>query len=180
MTDPLEALRDRFIPVDPDQAFAARLRDRLERLLLTGSPAQTEEDEMTDTEQTVTSVLNPYIAVSDARRALDWYEDVLGGHRRGEPYVMPDNRIGHAEVVIGNAVLMLADEFPESGHVGPRDPSTRSFSLHLRVPEVDELTRRAQAAGATVEREPEDQPYGRVSAIIDPFGHRWMLNGPVR
>lgn len=123
--------------------------------------------------------LTPYIAVHDARRAINWYVDVLGAHRRGEPYVMPDGSIGHAEVGLGDGVLMLSEGSTEVP-VQPPAPTgggrTFSHTIHAQVDDVDATVRRAREHGAEVEREPEDQPYGRVAVVVDPFGHRWMLN----
>jgi predicted enzyme related to lactoylglutathione lyase len=121
--------------------------------------------------------LAPYLAVADARRAIDWYGAVFAGAQRGAPHVMPDGSIGHAEVAIGDAVVMLSE-----GSAGvpvqppPSQPSTYSHTLHLQVDDVDATARRAAARGARVEREPTDYPYGRIAVIVDPFGHRWMLN----
>ncbi|WP_163512648.1 VOC family protein [Fodinicola acaciae] len=165
MTDPLDVLRGDPPPVTPREAFTAQLRRRLEAVILGGEQVITQ-----------TSVLTPYIAVRDARAAMDWYGEVFGAERQGDLYEMPDGRIGHAQLLIGGAQLFLADEYPEMGLVGPQDQPTRPFSLHLTVTDVDDLSRRAEAAGATVERQPSDNPYGRVAVIIDPFGHRWMLN----
>ena len=122
--------------------------------------------------------LTPYIVVSDARRALDWYEQVFGAQRRGELYVNADGTIGHAEVGIGDAVLMFAeasDLWPDVPVRAPESPATFSHTLHLEVDDVDAITERARRSAASVEREPTDQPYGRGSVIVDPFGHRWML-----
>ena len=122
--------------------------------------------------------LTPYIVVSDARRALDWYEEVFGAQRRGEPIVNADGTIGHAEVGLGDAVLMLSeasDLWPNVPVRAPDSPATFSHSLHLDVEDVDGTTERARRSGASVEREPADQPYGRSSVILDPFGHRWIL-----
>ncbi len=141
---------------------------------------------MTDPETRTTAVeatradypmLSPYIVVDDARRALTWYVTVFGATRRGEPTVNDDGTIGHAEVAIGDSVLMLAEQsdlWPEVP-VGAPTGSTHSHTLHLQVADVDETTRRAAEHGAHVERPPRDQPYGRGSVIVDPFGHRWML-----
>lgn len=123
-------------------------------------------------------VLAPHIMVSDARRAIEWYAGVFGARGRGEPVVNPDGTIGHAEVAIGNAVLMLAEPsplWPDVPVAAPRHPVTFTHSLHLEVADVDGVTERARADGATVEREPSDQFYGRAAVIVDPFGHRWML-----
>ncbi|HEU5473824.1 MAG TPA: VOC family protein [Actinophytocola sp.] len=123
--------------------------------------------------------LSPYIVVSDARRAVDWYVEVFGATRRGDLFELPDGSIGHAELDVGDAVLMLADESAEVPVRAP-EPGTRthSHSLHVQVDDVDAVTRRAEAAGAAVERAPADAPYGRGSTIIDPFGHRWLLLTP--
>lgn len=122
--------------------------------------------------------LTPYIVVSDARRATDWYVEVFGAQRRGEPVVNTDGTIGHAEVGIGDAVLMFSeasDLWPDVPVRAPDSPATFSHSLHLEVDDVDASTERARRNGAAVEREPADQPYGRSSVIVDPFGHRWIL-----
>ncbi len=125
--------------------------------------------------------LTPYIVVSDARRAMDWYVQVFGAQRRGELHVNADGTIGHAEVSIGDAVLMFAeasDLWPDVPVRAPESPATFSHTLHLEVDDVDASTDRARRSGASVEREPTDQPYGRGSVIVDPFGHRWMLLRP--
>ena len=122
--------------------------------------------------------LTPYIVVSDARRALDWYVKVFGAQRRGELHVNADGTIGHAEVGIGDAVLMFSeasDLWPDVPVRAPDSPATFSHSLHLEADDVDATTERARRNGASVEREPADQPYGRSSVIVNPFGHRWIL-----
>ena len=122
--------------------------------------------------------LTPYLVVSDARRAIDWYVAVFGAQRRGELHVNADNTIGHAEVGIGDAVLMLSEAsglWPDVPVRAPGSPATFSHSLHLEVGDVDGTTERARRSGASVEREPADQPYGRGAVIVDPFGHRWIL-----
>ena len=122
--------------------------------------------------------LTPYIVVSDARRALDWYVEVFGARLRDEPYVNADGTIGHAEVAIGDGVLMFAEHsglWPDVPVRAPDSPATFSHSLHLDVEDVDGMTERARRSGAAVERAPADQPYGRAAVIVDPFGHRWIL-----
>ena len=122
--------------------------------------------------------LTPYIVVSDAWRAMDWYVEVFGAQRRGELHVNADGTIGHAEVGIGDAVLMFAEAsglWPDVPVRAPDYPATFSHTLHLEVDDVDASTERARRRGAAAEREPADQPYGRGSVIVDPFGHRWML-----
>ena len=189
MTDPFEALREPVTPVDPDPGFAGRLRLRLTREVF-ASPGGTMSQETVSQQAAATRAerepawppaLTPYIIVSDARRAMDWYAEVFGAQRRGDPYVNTDGTIGHAEVGIGDAVLMLAeasDLWPGVPVRAPDSPATFSHTLHLEVDDVDGTTERARRGGAAVEREPADQPYGRGAVIVDPFGHRWMLLRP--
>lgn len=122
--------------------------------------------------------LTPYIAVRDARSAIDWYIKVFDARPRGEPYVMPDGSIGHAELAIGDAVLMLAEGSSEVPVQPPQPTGTYSHTIHAQVEDVDRAVARARQEDAQVEREPVDEPYGRVAVVIDPFGHRWMLNRP--
>jgi uncharacterized glyoxalase superfamily protein PhnB len=190
MTDPFEALREPVTPVDPDPGFAGRLRQRLTREVFASSGGimsqQTPVSRQTpgagvERESAWPPALTPYIVVSDARRAMDWYAEVFGAQRRGELYVNADGTIGHAEVGIGDAVLMFAehsDLWPDVPVRAPDSPTTFSHTLHLEVDDVDGTTERARRSGASVERPPADQPYGRGAVIVDPFGHRWMLLRP--
>jgi uncharacterized glyoxalase superfamily protein PhnB len=181
MTDPFEALREPVTPVDPDPGFAGRLRRRLTRQVF-ASPGGTMSQQTVATrvgrEPAPSPTLTPYIVVSDARRAMDWYAEVFGAQRRGEPVVNADGTIGHAEIGIGDAVLMFSEAsglWPDVPVRAPDSPATFSHSLHLQVDDVDATAERARRAGASVEREPADQFYGRSSVIVDPFGHRWIL-----
>jgi len=181
MTDPFETLREPVMPVDPDPEFAGRLRMRLTREVF-ASPggAMSEQTVATRVEREPARPpsLTPDIVVSDARRAMAWYVEVFGARSRGELYVNPDGTIGHAEVDIGDAVLMFAeasDLWPDVPVRAPDSPATFSHTLHLQVADVDASTELARRNGASVEREPIDEPYGRASVIVDPFGHRWML-----
>jgi uncharacterized glyoxalase superfamily protein PhnB len=187
MTDPFEALREPVTPVDPDPEFAGRLRQRLTREVFAspgGTMSQQTVATQVEREPAWPPTLTPYIVVSDARRAMDWYVEVFGAQRRGELHVNADGTIGHAEVGIGDAVLMFSeasDLWPEVPVRAPDSPATFSHSLHLEVDDVDASTERARRSGASVEREPADQPYGRASVIVDPFGHRWtLLRRPAR
>jgi uncharacterized glyoxalase superfamily protein PhnB len=185
VTDPFEALREPVTPVDPDPGFADQLRERLTREVfasLGGAMSQpAASTAQVQRHPGAAPTLTPYIVVSDARRALDWYVDVLGAQRRGDPIVNPDGTIGHAELGLGDAVLMLAeasDLWPEVPVRAPDSPTTFSHTLHLDVDDVDAITEHARRAGATIEREPSDQFYGRRSSLVDPFGHRWILRRP--
>jgi PhnB protein len=124
-------------------------------------------------------LMSAYISVSNAAAAIDFYASIFGATERMR-LTERGGRIGHAELRFGDSVLMLADEYPELGFVGPPKLGGTPVSLHLRVDDVDAVTERAQQAGATIERPPEDQFYGARSAtLIDPFGHRWMIQQPV-
>ena len=126
----------------------------------------------------MTAQLTPYLAVRDARAAMDFYCEALGARVMGDPVVMDDDRIGHAELDVAGARLFLSDVYPEIGVVAP-DLGVRSVSLVLTVPDVDDAVRRVVDLGGTLEREPADQPYGRVGVVVDPYGHRWMLQRPL-
>lgn len=171
-SDPFWALSQPITPVDPDPAFAADLRSRLESAL------QAPEGTLMTTAVETQHTLGSYIAVDDARSALDFYERAFGARRRGEPIVMEDGRIGHAELTIGDSVLMLADEFGEIGLLSPRTRGGPSQSLYLRVgaPDaVDATVLDAVEAGARLERAAADYGYGRNAVVVDPSGHRWMI-----
>ena len=92
---------------------------------------------------------------------------------------MDDGRIGHAELALGDGVVYLADAYPEVGVTAPV-AGQASVSLMLRVEDADEVRRRAMAAGASGVREPYDAYGTRNAWIVDPFGHRWGLNSPLR
>jgi PhnB protein len=126
------------------------------------------------------SELTPYLAVADARAAIAWYREVLGAVVTFDPIVMPDGRIGHVELAIDGAALMMADAHPEIQSPAPVPDAGSPVTLHLSVADVDALVRKARAAGAVVDRGPEDSPpIGRVAVLRDPFGHRWFLNQPL-
>ena len=108
--------------------------------------------------------LTPYLCVSDARAALEWYVAVLGAEVTYEPVLMDDGRVGHCELAVGGARWMLSDEFDSAGVAAP-DPSRGSaVTLHLAVEDVDALAARVVAAGTPMVRGPEDSPpAGRVA-----------------
>ena len=102
--------------------------------------------------------LTPYLAVADARAAIDWYGRVLGAVVTYEPIVMPDGRIGHVELDADGARWMMADAHPELRSPAPTLGAGSPVTLHLTVDDVDGVTARARAAGADVDREPADNP----------------------
>ena len=121
-------------------------------------------------------LLQPYLAVRGAARAIAWYTDVFGAEEVGERFTDVDGRIGHAEVRIGESVVMLSDEYPDFDANSPETLRGTSVALHLYVADVDAVAARAGRAGAQIDRPPEDQPYGdRSCTFHDPFGHRWTV-----
>lgn len=122
------------------------------------------------------SQVTPYTCVRDCRAAMDWYVATLGASVIGDPIVMDDGRVGHCELAVDGAHWMMSDAFDDAG-VAPPDPARPpAVTLHLTVADVDAVAARVTAAGTSLDRGPEDTPYGRVAVFRDPFGHRWMLN----
>jgi PhnB protein len=120
--------------------------------------------------------LIPYLIVRNAREAVAFYQRALNATLLYE-LPMADGRIGHAELAIGSAHLMLADEFPEMDCVSPTSGGGSSVSLTLYVDDVDAVVQRAVEAGATLTRPIKNEFYGdRVAHLTDPFGHRWSFN----
>jgi uncharacterized glyoxalase superfamily protein PhnB len=173
MRDPLDDLREPIAAIHPDPAFAAELRARIARALRepTGGGAMTTTTRTAD----VYPSLTPYIAVVDASRALDWYAEVFAAERRGDFIVDPDGQIGHAELAIGDAVLMLGEDRGRD----PWTPGSSRYSIFVRVPDADATVARAVAEGAHLERPVRDEPYGRTGVVVDPFGHRWIVSTAV-
>lgn len=118
--------------------------------------------------------VTPYLVVDGAAEAISFYAQAFGAT---ELMRLPmGDKLGHAEIRIGDSVVMLADEFPAGDHLGPRSRGGPSGSLLVYTPDVDAAWSRAIAAGCTPEREPEDQFWGdRMGTLRDPFGHRWSL-----
>lgn len=117
----------------------------------------------------------PYLIVDGAAAALEFYREAFGAVETLR-LAYPDGRIGHAEIRIGDGVVMLADEHPEFDCIGPRSIGGSPVGLMLYVADVDAMFARAVAAGAQVKREVRDEFYGdRTGHLIDPFGHRWTL-----
>ncbi len=117
----------------------------------------------------------PYLRVKDAPAAIDFYKQVFGATERFR-LTEPSGGIGHIELDPGNTVLMLSEEFPECGLLGPQSSGAAGMAMHLHCADADALAARAVAAGATMVREPADQLHGERSCMIrDPLGHEWML-----
>ncbi len=116
-----------------------------------------------------------YLRVSDSQQALDFYIKAFGATEKFR-LTEPSGRIGHMEIDFNGATLMISDEFPEYGMLGPQPGDKAAVSLHLHVDDADTLVKRALQAGATLQMACTDQFYGeRTGVVIDPFGHRWMI-----
>ncbi|MDP9423857.1 MAG: VOC family protein [Pseudomonadota bacterium] len=118
--------------------------------------------------------VTPYLIVDDAERALEFYKTAFGAE---EKFRLPmAGKIGHAEIKIGDSFVMLADEFPEMGHLGPNSRGGPTSSIVLYVEDVDSSFKKALEAGAKEQRPVENQFWGdRMGTLTDPFGHQWSL-----
>jgi PhnB protein len=119
--------------------------------------------------------LSPYLYVDDAQAAIDFYGEVFGTKERMR-MPGPDGKIGHAELQLGDSILMLADQFPEMGSRSPRTVGGSPVTLSVYVEDVDDVYQRAMRGGATEIRGVRDEFYGdRTGQFEDPFGHRWSI-----
>jgi PhnB protein len=119
--------------------------------------------------------VTPYLYVDGAAAAIDFYCSVLGAKERMR-MSGPDGKIGHAELDLGDSMIMLADESPDIDVRGPRAIGGTPISLHVYVEDADVVFDRAIQAGARVLRPIENQFYGdRSGQFEDPFGHRWNV-----
>lgn len=116
-----------------------------------------------------------YLCVDGAANAIDFYKRVFGARERLRMDA-PGGKVGHAEIVIGDSCVMLADEFPEMNFRGPKSGGGSSVNMHLYVKDVDAVFTRAIREGAKLVRAIEDKFYGdRTGSLEDPFGHVWHL-----
>ena len=121
------------------------------------------------------STLNPYLAVEDASSAIDFYQRAFGAKERSR-MPGPGGAIMHAELEIGDSVLMLSDPFPQASTKPPKELGGTTVSLMLYVEDTDATYRQAIDAGATSLMEPDDMFWGdRFGSVQDPFGHSWTI-----
>jgi PhnB protein len=119
--------------------------------------------------------VTPYLAIKNAVKALEFYKRAFGA-TESYKLLLPDGRLGHAEIRLGDSVVMLADEFPEYGGKAPETLGGSPVSIHLYVEDVDGFVKRALAAGAKERKPVMDQFYGdRSGQLEDPFGHLWWV-----
>lgn len=120
--------------------------------------------------------VTPYRIVAGAAAAIDFYQQAFGAQLRLR-LDGPEGKVGHAELHIGDSVIMLADEAPQMGAKGPAAFGGTPVGLHLYVADVDAVVAKAVAAGAKITQPVEDKFYGdRLGSVEDPFGHRWYVS----
>jgi uncharacterized glyoxalase superfamily protein PhnB len=186
MPDPLDALRQPLRPLAPDPVFASELRRRIAAALgpappTPGEPMPNTTDSTDSTDAThVTVSIVPYLSCTNARAAIEWYQEAFGAVLDGDPMVMPDGTIGHSELLIGGARIMVAEEYAPEDVRSPASLGGTTVQLHLTVPDADAVFDRAVAAGARVWRPVADSPHGeRTGKIRDPYGHNWFISTPL-
>jgi PhnB protein len=121
------------------------------------------------------SGVTPYLIIRGAKGALDFYKKAFSAVELMR-FPGPGGTIGHAEIKIGEGIVMLADEMPDTPYRSPEALGGTPVSLMFYVADVDRRFAQAVSAGATVQREVKDQFYGdRSGTLIDPFGHIWTI-----
>jgi PhnB protein len=120
--------------------------------------------------------ITPYLIIEGAAKAIDFYTKIFGATELLR-LPGPDGKLGHAEIRIGDSVIMLADESPQMGNRSPKSIGGSPVSIMLYVEHSDRIFDKAVAAGATIDRPVEDQFYGdRSGTVIDPFGYKWTIS----
>lgn len=118
----------------------------------------------------------PYLIADDAARAIAFYKSVFGA-KQVFRMDKPDGQVGHAELKIGDAKLMIADKCPEMHQMIDMDNSSGAISIHLYIKNADAIIKKAAAAGAKILMPAQDMFYGDRSGMIkDPFGHMWCIS----
>jgi PhnB protein len=119
--------------------------------------------------------ITPYLAVDDAANAIDWYKKAFGAKERMRMEA-PGGKIGHAELEIGDSLVMLSDPFPQASSKPPKQLGGTSGGVFMYSEDVDAVVKKAVDAGATVTMEVADQFWGdRFGTVTDPFGHSWSI-----
>jgi PhnB protein len=119
--------------------------------------------------------VTPYLAVDDAAEAIEYYKKAFGAKERARMEA-PEGRIGHAELEIGDSLVMLSDPFPQATTRSPKELGGTSASIFLYVEDVDAVVKQAVDTGSTITMEVADQFWGdRFGTVQDPFGHLWSI-----
>jgi PhnB protein len=153
----------------PREPFKAELREQLIRRDSMSSPAQQIET------PSVRSV-SLYLCLSNASAAIDFYQEAFGAKELSR-LSEPGGKIGHAEIQIGDTIIMLSDEYPDYDALSPQTIGGSPVRIHLDVTDVDAFAEKALSAGATLVRPIEDHFYGaRSGHLADPFGYTWVVS----
>jgi PhnB protein len=121
------------------------------------------------------NTVTPYLAVDDAAHAIEYYKKAFGAKERMRMET-PDGKIGHAELEIGDSMVMLSDPFPHATTRPPKELGGTSGSVFMYVEDVDAVVKQAVDTGATITMDVADQFWGdRFGSIQDPFGHSWSI-----
>jgi PhnB protein len=119
--------------------------------------------------------VTPHLVCAGAADAIEFYKQAFGAIERGR-MPGPDGKVMHAQIKIGDSHIMLADEFPDFGSLGPKSLGGTPVTIHLYVPDADAVFQRALDAGATVKMPIGDMFWGdRYGILTDPFGHSWSI-----
>jgi PhnB protein len=119
--------------------------------------------------------ITPYLAVEDAEGAIDFYKRAFGANERVRMHG-PDGKVGHAELEIGDSLVMLSDPFPQSTTKPPKELGGSSASVFMYVEDVDSVVQDAVDAGAEIKMPIENMFWGdRFGSVADPFGHTWSI-----
>lgn len=170
MPDPLDALRLPDAPLAPRPQFAAQLRRRL-----TAAIKETTKEEPVPTVATAIHRVETYLAVNDARRAIEFYRRAFGATLLGPPVIMPDGSIGHSELLIGDSVVRVAGEHRPEDVRHPDSLGGTTVQLYMTVDDADAVVARAAELGAKVLRPVADAHGARMGKLRDPFGHNWFV-----
>lgn len=173
-TDPFETLREPIAPVAPRSSFTNELRRRIASQLGL-APKETPVPEVREYTPARLHSMTPYLSCLDAHAAIEWYQRVFDAVLLGDPIIMDDGSVGHAELRVGDSVFMMAGEFPAENHFSPDTLGGSSAAFQLYVPDADETYERAVANGATALRPLAENHGARQGTIRDPFGHRWFI-----
>lgn len=124
--------------------------------------------------------VTPYLICDGAAQAIEFYKNAFGAVEVVR-MAMPNGKIGHAELKIGDSFIMLADESPENGARSPRSFGGSPISVLLYVENTDAMVGQAVSAGAKISRPIKDEFYGdRTATIVDPFGHTWYIHTHIK
>ncbi len=124
--------------------------------------------------------LTPHLVVRNAEQALEFYKNAFGAEVLHVAH-MPDGKVMHASLRIGDSMLMLNDEFPDYGTLSPLSTGGSAVTIHIYTENVDAAFNRALSAGAQVKMPLADQFWGdRYGVVADPFGHKWSLGAHIK